>query len=200
MSTTKTKLLSEIKAKELGINLGKKCLYSGGTKLGSWGRSFDLDDKKYCVTDVNDNPPEFASKYYFATITEGVDVGTDVVRVMATSRDIGVNAEISYSIIGGNEHRKFAINPATGLVSVSGDIDFERSKEYFLTIQARDGGSPPLSNHATVNVTIVDANDNAPIFTQVSYIASINENSPVGASIVTLTATDLDQVGIDKVK
>ena len=162
--------------------------------MGSWGQSFDLDDKNYCVIDVNDNPPEFASKYYFASITEGVDVGTDVVRVMATSRDIGVNAEISYSIIGGNEHRKFAIDSATGLVSVSGDIDFERSKEYFLTIQARDGGSPPLSNHATVNVTIMDANDNAPIFTQVSYTASINENSPVGASIVSLTATDLDQV------
>ena len=82
-------------------------------------------------------------------------------------------------------------------MSVSGDVDFERSKEYFLTIQARDGGSPPLSNHATVNVTIMDANDNSPIFTQLSYTASINENSPVGASIVSLTATDLDQVRID---
>ena len=143
---------------------------------------------------MNDNPPEFASKYYFATITEGGDVGTDVVRVMATSRDIGVNAEISYSIIGGNEHRKFTIDPSTGLVSVSGEIDFERAKEYFLTIQALDGGSPPLSNHATVNITIMDANDNAPIFTQVSYSASINENSPIGSAIVTLTATDLDQV------
>ena len=120
-----------------------------------------------------------------------------MVRVMATSRDIGVNAEISYSIIGGNEHRRFTIDPATGLVSVSGEVDFERSKEYFLTIQARDGGSPPLSNHATVNVTIMDANDNAPIFTQVSYIASVNENSPIRASVVTLTATDLDQVGVD---
>ena len=144
--------------------------------------------------DVNDNPPEFLSKYYFATITEGVDVGTDVVRVMAASRDIGVNAEISYSIIGGNEQRKFKIEPESGLVSVSGDIDHERAKEYFLTIQAKDGGTPPLSNHATVNITILDANDNAPIFTQVSYSAAINENSPVGSSIVRVTAADLDQV------
>ena len=148
------------------------------------------------IADVNDNPPEFASKYYFATITEGVDIGTDVVRVLATSRDIGVNAEVSYSIIGGNEHRKFAIDPGSGLVSVSGDIDFERAREYFLTIQARDGGSPPLSNHATVNVTIMDTNDNSPIFTQLSYSATVNENSPIGANIVTLTATDLDQVRV----
>ena len=52
--------------------------------------------------DVNDNPPEFASKYYFASIREGEPVGTDVVQLMASSRDAGVNAEITYSIIGGN--------------------------------------------------------------------------------------------------
>lgn len=145
------------------------------------------------VVDVNDNPPQFASKYYFASISEGVDLGTDVVRVMATSRDIGVNAEISYTIIAGNEHRKFGIETETGLVSVTGKLDFERAKEYFLTIQAQDGGTPPLSNHATVNISIMDVNDNVPIFTQLSYGASVNENSLVGSSIITLTATDLDQ-------
>ena len=117
-----------------------------------------------------------------------------MVRLMATSRDIGVNAEISYTIIGGNEHRKFSIDQETGLVSVAGKLDYERAKEYFLTIQALDGGSPPLSNHATVNISIMDVNDNKPIFTQLSYTAAITENSPVGSSIVTLTATDLDQV------
>ena len=113
---------------------------------------------------------------------------------MATSRDIGVNAEISYTIIGGNEQRKFSIEPETGLVSVNGKLDYERAKDYFLTIQALDGGTPPLSNHATVNISIMDVNDNKPIFTQLSYSASVTENSPVGSSIVTLTATDLDQV------
>ena len=113
---------------------------------------------------------------------------------MATSRDIGVNAEISYTIIGGNEQRKFSIEPETGLVSVTGKLDYERAKDYFLTIQALDGGTPPLSNHATVNISIMDVNDNKPIFTQLSYSASVTENSPVGSSIVTLTATDLDQV------
>ena len=143
---------------------------------------------------MNDNPPQFASKYYFASISEGVDSGTDVVRVMATSRDIGVNAEISYTIIAGNEKRKFSIDPETGLVSVTGKLDYERAKDYFLTIQALDGGMPPLSNHATVNISIMDVNDNKPIFTQLSYSAGVGENSPVGSSVITLTATDLDQV------
>ena len=144
-------------------------------------------------SDVNDNPPEFASKYYFASIREGEPVGTDVVRLMASSMDEGLNAEITYSIIGGNEGRKFTVESSTGVVSVAGDIDHERAKEYFLTVQARDGGTPPLSNHATVNITVMDTNDNAPVFTQQSYSTSISEKSGVGTDVVTVTATDLDK-------
>lgn len=150
----------------------------------------------FSPSDVNDNPPEFTSKYYFATVAEGVPVGTDVVRLLATSRDIGVNAEISYAIVGGNEHRVFAIDAHSGHVSVAADIDYERSRAFFLTIQARDGGAVPLANRATVNITVMDVNDNAPVFGQVSYSAAVSESSEVGLGILTLTATDLDQVKI----
>lgn len=106
------------------------------------------------VLDVNDNPPEFASKYYFASISEESVRGSDVVRVLATSKDTGINAEISYSIIGGNELRKFKINQKSGVIMVDSVLDHEKAQTYFLTIQAQDGGDPPLSNHATVNITI----------------------------------------------
>ena len=61
-------------------------------------------------------------------------------------------------------------------------------------MQATDGGEPPLHNHATVNITVIDANDNAPVFTQAAYAANVIENSGVGRTILTLTATDLDKV------
>ena len=61
------------------------------------------------VLDVNDNPPEFASKAYFATVGEDSARGAEVVRVLATSKDEGVNADITYSIVGGNQHRKFKV-------------------------------------------------------------------------------------------
>lgn len=136
------------------------------------------------VQDINDNPPEFETKYYFATVPEINSVGTEVVRVLATSKDIGANAEVYYSIIGGNEHKKFAINNKTGVITLIEMLDFERAKDYFLTIQAIDGGTPPLSNVATVNITVTDCNDNAPVFNQISYSARIREDAQIGDKIL----------------
>ena len=67
------------------------------------------------VLDVNDNPPEFESKTYFSAVPEDAHLGTEVIKVFATSLDAGVNAEIIYSILRGNEHRKFTIDPNTGI-------------------------------------------------------------------------------------
>lgn len=66
------------------------------------------------VLDINDNPPVFERRDQLATVPEDVRVGTEVVRVYAASKDIGTNAEITYSIRSGNEHRKFHIHPLTG--------------------------------------------------------------------------------------
>lgn len=136
------------------------------------------------VQDINDNPPEFDSKYYFGIVPEADEVGTEVVRVSATSKDTGVNADISYSIIGGNEHKKFTIHDKSGVITIADKLDYERAKDYFLTIQAIDGGVPPLSNIATVNITVTDCNDNAPIFTQASYSARIREDAQIGDKIL----------------
>ncbi|KAJ8945175.1 hypothetical protein NQ314_009307, partial [Rhamnusium bicolor] len=144
------------------------------------------------VQDINDNPPEFETKYYFATVPEIDAIGTEVVRVLATSKDIGANAEVYYSITGGNEHKKFTINNKTGVITIADMLDFERAKDYFLTIQAVDGGTPPLSNVATVNITVTDCNDNAPVFTQLSYSARIREDAQLGDKILQIIATDLD--------
>lgn len=136
------------------------------------------------VQDINDNPPEFANKYYYATVPEIDAVGTEVARVLATSKDTGVNAEVYYSIIGGNEHKKFTIDNKTGVITIAEMLDYERAKDYFLTIQAIDGGIPPLSNIATVNISVTDCNDNAPVFSQPSYSARIKEDARLGDKIL----------------
>ena len=66
------------------------------------------------VLDINDNPPVFERRDQLATVPEDVGVGTEVLRVYAASKDIGTNAEITYSIRSGNERGKFHIHPLTG--------------------------------------------------------------------------------------
>ncbi|XP_038113282.1 fat-like cadherin-related tumor suppressor homolog isoform X3 [Culex quinquefasciatus] len=144
------------------------------------------------VQDINDNPPEFTSKHYFASVPEINSVGSEILKVLATSKDTGINAEINYSIIGGNEHRKFAMNNRTGILSLADTLDYERAKDYFLTIQAVDGGTPPLSNLATVNISVTDSNDNPPQFTQNSYTARIREDAQKGDKILQVRANDMD--------
>ncbi|XP_029031863.2 fat-like cadherin-related tumor suppressor homolog isoform X7 [Osmia bicornis bicornis] len=144
------------------------------------------------VQDINDNPPEFASKVYFSKVPEIYAVGTEVARVLATSKDTGVNADVYYSIVGGNEHKKFQIDARSGVITIAEQLDYERARDYFLTIQAVDGGIPPLSNHATVNITVIDSNDNAPIFSEVSYRASVREDAKIGEKVTQVFANDLD--------
>ncbi|KAJ8667841.1 hypothetical protein QAD02_009504, partial [Eretmocerus hayati] len=151
------------------------------------------------VQDINDNPPEFTAKYYFARVPEMDAVGTEVARVLATSKDTGVNAEVYYSIVAGNEHKKFSIDPKTGVISIAEQLDYERAKDYLLTIQAIDGGVPPLTNHASVNITVLDSNDNAPVFAQPSYRGEIREDAKVGESVIQVLANDLDSEDNGKV-
>lgn len=144
------------------------------------------------VQDINDNPPEFTSKYYFAQVPEIDAIGTQVIRVLATSKDTGINAEVYYTIVSGNEHKKFQIDQKTGIITIADQLDYERAKDYFLTIQAIDGGTPPLTNHATVNVTVLDSNDNAPMFGQTTYRVLVREDANIGEKITQVYANDVD--------
>lgn len=66
-------------------------------------------------TDVNDNAPEFVRKLHEITVEENTPLGTEVLRVMATSRDIGINAEISYSLQHTTQEKYLHIHPKTGI-------------------------------------------------------------------------------------
>lgn len=144
------------------------------------------------VADVNDNPPEFEFHQYRAAVPELDAPGTQLLRVRATSRDAGVNADVYYSLVGGDDRDDFAVDRATGVLTVARPLDYERRKEYLLTVQAIDGGTPPLSDLATINVTVSDGNDNAPHFSQTSYGARVREDAAVGVRVLQVIADDAD--------
>uniref|UniRef100_A0AAQ5YM98 FAT atypical cadherin 1a n=1 Tax=Amphiprion ocellaris TaxID=80972 RepID=A0AAQ5YM98_AMPOC len=144
------------------------------------------------VLDINDNPPVFEHREYTATVSEDVAVGTQVLRVQAASRDTDANGEISYSIISGNEHGMFSVDPRTGDIFVIEPLDYEVSHEYYITIEATDGGSPPLSDMATVNINLTDVNDNRPVFSQDIYTTVISEDTELGKTVMAVMAEDID--------
>uniref|UniRef100_A0A8C5V9H3 FAT atypical cadherin 1 n=1 Tax=Microcebus murinus TaxID=30608 RepID=A0A8C5V9H3_MICMU len=144
------------------------------------------------VLDINDNPPVFEYREYGAAVSEDTLVGTEVLQVYAASRDIEANAEITYSIISGNEHGKFSIDSKTGAIFIIENLDYESSHEYYLTVEATDGGTPSLSDVATVNINVTDINDNTPVFSQDTYTTVISEDAVLEQSVITVMADDAD--------
>ncbi|XP_075775491.1 protocadherin Fat 3 isoform X4 [Pelodiscus sinensis] len=144
------------------------------------------------VLDINDNPPVFERRDYLVTVPEDTSPGTKVIAVFATSKDIGTNAEITYLIRSGNEKGKFRINSKTGSISVIEALDYEMCKDFYLIVEAKDGGMPALSAVTTVNINVTDVNDNAPKFNQEAYSAVISEDAAVADSVIMLIAEDQD--------
>ncbi|XP_042620996.1 protocadherin Fat 3-like isoform X1 [Cyprinus carpio] len=149
-------------------------------------------DLTIIVLDVNDNPPVFQKQDYAVTVPEDVTVGTEVLRVFATSSDIGVNAEIYYRFFSGNELGKFSIDESTGIISVADDLDYELCKDFFLNVEAFDGGMSPLRATTIVTIELLDVNDNSPSFSEDIYNVLISEDVAIGETITRLFAEDLD--------
>uniref|UniRef100_A0A3P9PH91 FAT atypical cadherin 3 n=1 Tax=Poecilia reticulata TaxID=8081 RepID=A0A3P9PH91_POERE len=145
-------------------------------------------DLTILVLDVNDNAPVFQRRDYAVTVPEDVAMGTEVLRILATSADIGPNAEITYSIRSGNELGKFNINGKL----VADDLDFEVCKDYYITVEAWDNGNPPLSTATMVVIELMDVNDNAPMFDQDIYNVLISEDASIGQTVTRVLAEDLD--------
>nr|XP_028594025.1 protocadherin gamma-B1-like [Podarcis muralis] len=93
------------------------------------------------VTDANDNPPVFTQEVYKVSLRESVAVGSLVLQVTASDNDEGSYAQIRYhfSNIPQNANKKFSLDPLNGSILLIGLLDFEETKEYTLTVAAKDG-------------------------------------------------------------
>ncbi|XKL63091.1 hypothetical protein PGB90_005455 [Kerria lacca] len=153
------------------------------------------------VLDVNDNAPEFPESTISVSFSENAASGTKLLLDTATDRDIGVNEVTDdYRIVSGNTDDKFHLevirNPSGDTsylyLCTTGKLDRETTAAYQLNISAKDGGIPTHYGYVQVNVTILDVNDNPPIFALSDYSVSLNESSPVGTKVLKVHATDDD--------
>ncbi|XP_053285146.1 protocadherin alpha-8-like [Pleuronectes platessa] len=120
------------------------------------------------VSDVNDNSPQFSLSPYTFYVTESNNPGTSVFSVKAFDADENENAHISYHILrDGSKDNKLTsflnINSENGDIMALKSFDFETVKTFQFHVVASDSGTPSLSSNVTVNVFILDQNDNAPV-------------------------------------
>ena len=148
------------------------------------------------VADDNDNVPAFTKRIYYIDVREDTKVANQkplVGSVRAIDNDVGNNARVKYSIIGGNTGSTFSVDPESGNLYLGKPLDREHQDNFNLIVRAQDLGNPPKSNTTQVVVNVLDVNDNSPQFSTSNYYQSVAENVPQGYSILQVTAFDPDQ-------
>ena len=149
------------------------------------------------ILDSNDNPPQIlAPRGLNFTLSEDTPPGLVIVdSINATDDDHGLNAEIEFLILSGDETNSFSIDPLTGRISLSAPLDREGGTGGVVTlvIAAQDQGIPPLQDTISIVVVIDDVNDFAPQFTEVVYEASVREGVRSGFGVTRVIAEDGDE-------
>eukprot|EP00063_Salmo_salar_P077279 XP_014052114.1 PREDICTED: protocadherin beta-15-like isoform X9 [Salmo salar] len=149
------------------------------------------------ILDVNDNSPRFPNERMNLEIAESADKGERFPLDEAHDSDIGLNTVQSYTL-DRNDYFVLAVNTNRdgGKYSelvLEKELDRELQQEVTLLLTAVDGGTPQRSGTVVIHVTVLDANDNKPVFSQDVYRVSLTENSPLDYVVVTVSATDADK-------
>ncbi|XP_061313177.1 protocadherin gamma-A2-like [Pezoporus flaviventris] len=149
------------------------------------------------ITDVNDNAPSFNDMELEERISESTPPGSRFPLPEAQDPDTGPNSLQRYEL-SGDEHFSLAVQAGPGgdqrpELVLEKALDREETAFYELVLRASDGGEPAQTGTARICVTVLDSNDNAPVFSQAEYTVRAAEDVPVGSLLVTLTASDADE-------
>lgn len=149
------------------------------------------------ILDVNDNAPSFPWSEFNLEITESAAPGSRFPLESAQDLDVGSNSLRSY-LLSANQHFVLDIQTRNdgskfAELVLQSQLDREQQKMHEMVLTAVDGGSPLRSGTAQITVTVLDANDNVPVFDRSVYRVSLVENAPRGTLVLKLNATDLDE-------
>ena len=166
------------------------------------------------ILDINDNTPSFIQDVFNVSVYEAVAAGSVFAAVTATDPDVVVrqqqvdyvnevvtgflyiveNGRIIYEIVDGNDLGHFTLDPDSGDIGVSEGtkLDYDVIRYYNFTVRARDGDNQ--TDYVTVNIHVLDSNDNRPIITGPFGVSvTIPEDTAPGFIIVDhINSTDAD--------
>uniref|UniRef100_A0A673LS02 Cadherin domain-containing protein n=1 Tax=Sinocyclocheilus rhinocerous TaxID=307959 RepID=A0A673LS02_9TELE len=145
------------------------------------------------ILDENDNAPQFGASEYHASMRSEVEPGTLVTQVQAWDLDQGANGQVSYSLYSEASMQVtelLDIDPDSGWVRL---LDREVQSSYHITVRASDQGVPVrLSSLVNITITVLDINDNPPVFERRDYLATLPEDVAVGTEVVQVYAASKD--------
>ncbi|XP_054998223.1 protocadherin gamma-B7 isoform X16 [Sorex araneus] len=149
------------------------------------------------VEDINDHAPRFEKEEINLDISESASLGMGMILDSAKDLDIGMNSLSKYQL-SPNEYFSLVMkdNPDGGKypeLVLKKNLDREAQSTHHLVLTAIDSGDPPKSGTTQIRIKVVDANDNAPQFSQNVYRVSLSEDVPPGTSVLRVKATDPDE-------
>ncbi|XP_061620755.1 neural-cadherin [Phyllopteryx taeniolatus] len=140
------------------------------------------------VDDYNDHAPVFIPHFLsLGPLSEDVPTGTSVAHLVASDSDSGQNRQLVYSLSRDSDPEGLFAVDQSGVLTVARPLDRERTAQHRLVVVATDQGAPALSGSATVELPLLDVNDNGPQF-EVVYDPVVFENLP-GPQVVSMNQT-----------
>ena len=145
------------------------------------------------VLNINDSPPQFTEPLYAFSVQENSAPNTPFGQVSAFGSDMSFSSHLSYSIEGNEGIDAMFKVLSDGMIATSiSTIDREVTPSVYFTVLARDHGNPPLTGSASVVVTVLDQDDNAPSFPEPAIILQLDENHPIERTFYVASASDPD--------
>lgn len=122
------------------------------------------------ILDINDQNPVFLKSHYKFSVLEDQTPGAVIGQIDAVDSDEGVNGQVRYSIIGSNPNsmeknnllKYFNLDTNSGQLILKSALDYEDKQFFSFGVEAKDAGVGSLPAYATVDILVVDVNDNSP--------------------------------------
>ena len=154
------------------------------------------------ISDVNDNPPRFLQKDYSATIVDNIPFypeASPIAQVTATDDDIGINAELFYKIVSGNDELLFRIDNSSGILYPQKSFLGQTGEEFNLVIEVNDergAGQWPTPDQCRIRINVESVNTHKPAWNppppQNETVTVKEESDMIGAVFKTVQAMDQD--------
>ena len=148
------------------------------------------------ILDRNDNSPTFSQPVYYQEVPENSSPGSLVLQLVCTDRDSGPNQELVYSIISGNNERKFQIDSFSGELTLIAALDYDNPSTtdlFTLVGQCQEVAHPFRTSVVVVLLEVTSFNEFDPLPTSVEYDVFVSESTVPGTPILTVEATDRDR-------